>query len=134
MTRVEKNKYSVLIRGDYLHELGKLRSNRVERDAIIQEAVEKFLGNYAPEVRERQIDAETPRMTFLHAPGQEPQVYMYFEIINFPDRLLERMEKANRDEVTGAPFYDDLGTVLNTAIRLYLESEGKLKPLNVGIH
>lgn len=123
MTRVDRNKYSVLIRGDYLYALGRLASTRQQRDKLIQEAVESFVRDYSFDEREKWIRKEQPRVTILFPDGHQPPHHMYLEFVRLPDGLVNRMERASRHPVLGTRFYDSLGTVLNAAIRLYLRKE-----------
>lgn len=120
MTRVEPDKYSVLIRGDYLYALSKLSRNRQERDDLIQRAVESFLDDYSFEEREARIRAEAPRVRITWPADAKPTYYMYIEFVRLPDELVGRMDMANRYQITNAPSYDSLGTVLNAAIRVFL--------------
>lgn len=121
MTRVEPNKYSVLIRGDYLYALSKLSANRQERDSLIQEAVESFLKDFTFEQRVREIRTEAPRMRIAFPLGYEPTYHIYLEFVRLPDDLAQLMDMLNRYPNTDVPSYDSLGTVLNAAIRTFLQ-------------
>lgn len=121
MTRVDANKYSVLIRGDYLYALSKLSANRQERDRLIQEAVEDFLKDYTFEDRAKRIRAEAPGMRIAFPLKYEPAYHIYLEFVRLPDHLAELMDMLNRYPNTNVPSYDSLGTVLNAAIRTFLQ-------------
>ena len=123
MTRVDRDKYSVLIRGDYLYNLGRRASTRPERDKLIQEAVENFIVDYTFEERGKEIYEEQPRVGILSSVGHRPNHRMYLEFVKLPDGLVNRLETACRHPVLKTPIYDSLGTVLNTAIRMYLTRE-----------
>jgi hypothetical protein len=121
MTRVEPDKYSVLIRSDYLYALGKLSRDRKERDELIQKAVESFLKDCTFDERAREIRREAPRMRISFPLDHEPTYHMYIEFIQLPDELVEHMDLLNRDPDTNVRSYRLLGHVLNAAIRVYLE-------------
>jgi hypothetical protein len=121
MTRVDVDKYSVLIRNDYLYALSRLSQNRRERDELIQKAVESFLEDYSFEEREEKIEAEEPRLSILFASGHKPPYHLYLEFVRLPDDVVELMDIANRYPITNRPAYDSLGTVLNAAIRTFLD-------------
>jgi hypothetical protein len=123
MTRVERDKYSVLIRSDYLYALGRLASTREERDKLIREAVESFVLDYSLEERAKWIKEEQPRVRISFPVGHVPPHHMYLEFVRLPDGLVKRLEMACRHPVFETRFYDSLGTVLNAAIRVYLERE-----------
>lgn len=121
MTRVDANKYSVLIRGDYLYALSRLSANRQERDRLIQEAVESFLDDCTFEEREKEIEIEVPRLRILFSPRHKPSYHIYLEFVRLPDDLVALMDIGNRYPDSNIPFYDSLGTVLNAAIRVFLK-------------
>jgi hypothetical protein len=121
MTRVDRDKYSVLIRGDYLYALGRLAPTRQERDKLIQEAVESFVLDYSFNERAKWIREEQSRVGIMFPAGRQPPHYMYLEFIRLPDGLVNRLERASRHPDFGTQYYDSLGTGLNAAIRLYLK-------------
>jgi hypothetical protein len=123
MVRVDTDKYSVLIRSDYLYALGKLSSSRQERHKLIEEAIEGFLHDYSYEERLKEIEKEGPRVEMSRWSTQRrPEYHMYLEIIRVRDELVTELDLANRFYPGGsnAPGYD-LIAVLNAAIRLFLE-------------
>jgi hypothetical protein len=119
MTRVDTDKYSVLIRSDYLYALSRLSQNRQERDKIIQEAVEGFLKDYPLETRLDEIRTEGPRCRISYPETHQPTYHMYLEFVRLPDHLVELMDIANRYPGTNRA-YGSLGHVLNAAIRVFL--------------
>jgi hypothetical protein len=123
MTRVGRDKYSVLIRGDYLYALGKLASTRQARDEIIKKAVESFIDDYPFEEKNKWIKEERPRVRVTFSADVHPPYHMYLEFVELPDGLVKRLERACRHPEFDRPFYDSLGTVLNVVIRLYLQKE-----------
>jgi hypothetical protein len=122
MVRVDTDKYSVLIRSDYLYALGKLSSSKQERDKLIEDAIESFLRDYPYKKRLDEIQKETSRVRISFLEGHRPDYHMYLEIIRVRDELVTEMDLANRVYPGGssAPGYD-LIAILNTAIRLFLE-------------
>jgi hypothetical protein len=123
MTRVETDKYSVLIRSDYLYALGKLSRSREERDKLVEEAVRSFLEDYSFGERAKEIKTEMPRLLISFPVGHRPSYHMYLEFVRLSDDLVILMDVANRYPTTNTPSYDSLGTVLNTALRVYLETK-----------
>jgi hypothetical protein len=111
LNRIESGRYSALIRGDYLRELGIVRGDR-ERDRCIQEAIEYFLG-LPPEERRRATTAQRVRITFPE--GFEPDYHMWLEIVSIPDELAEKLANSMA--------YVDSTKTLNAAIRLWLEKK-----------
>lgn len=123
MTRVEKDKYSVLIRSDYLYALSKLASNRQDRDMLIQDAVRAFLKQYPFPRREEEIRKEQPRVRMMHSVEFRPTYHLYLEFVRIPDLLVQRMDLENRHPASQTKGYGSLGTVLNAAIRLFLKKK-----------
>lgn len=122
MTRVEKDKYAVLVRSDYLYELGKLsKGDRQKRDELIRQAIELFLTDYTFADQQSKIQEEVPRLRILSRPGQQRPYHMYLELVSLPDILVDRMDLYNQTENTNTPTYAPLGTALNAALRVYLQ-------------
>ncbi|MFC1834678.1 hypothetical protein ACFL2Q_08085 [Thermodesulfobacteriota bacterium] len=121
MTKVEPNKYLVLIRDDYLYGLGQLSGTRLERDELIQQAVQEFLDEVPFESRKQRIRQERARVRLTRAADQSPPYRMYLESVHISDNLVIRMDKENRYPSIDAPIYDALGSVLNAAIKVYLD-------------
>ena len=111
MNRMESGRYSTLIRGDYLRQLGIVGRDK-ERDRCIQEALEYFLG-LSPEERRRAANAQRVRISFPE--NFEPDYSMWWEIVSIPDELAEKFEKSVA--------YVNSTKTLNAAIRLWLEKK-----------
>ena len=118
MIRVDTDKYSVLIRGDYLYVLSQLTENRRDRDKVIEKAIECFLKDYTFDQREKEIQGEEPQLRILTAPGSRPSHHMYLEFVHLPDSLVELMKMGDR--YAHAVSHHRLGTFLNASIRVYL--------------
>jgi hypothetical protein len=123
MERIDADKYLVLIRSDYLYGLSRRSSTRQGRDALIQEAVSFFLDNYSLAERRPIIQAEEDRVHISYSARSRPDYHMYLESVHLPDELVERMKAENRDPDFRVPIYDQLGTVLNAAIKVWLEQK-----------
>jgi hypothetical protein len=122
MTRVDKDKYSVLIRSDYIRALSRLAHTRPERDLLIRQAVESFIDDYSFEQKDDWIRQEAPRNRILTSARSQRSYHMYLQFVNLPDSLVKRLERSCRTP-SSKTSYDDLGIVLNTAIRLYLKDK-----------
>ena len=109
MERMEKGKYSGMVRQDYLQHLESVRRG-TEKDQCIQEAIEYFLNL---DLAERRREAAAQRVRITHAAGSEPDYYMMLDIISMPDDLEKRLEASD------VPV--DTTKALNAAIRLWLE-------------
>ena len=120
MTRVDKNKYSVLIRSDYLYQLGKLFSTREERDKFIQEAINHLLENYTFEEISTEIRAEQSLIMKSFPAKREPSYHTYLEFVRLPDGLVAQMKGAGQPPFMETKSSGSLGIILNTAIRIFL--------------
>ncbi|AFM26813.1 hypothetical protein [Desulfomonile tiedjei] len=108
MTRVEKGKYSALIRGDYL---AKLPS---DRDKSIQASILHFLELPSAQ-RKEATDKQRVHIIF---PAEVPPDYlMWLQHIKVPDELVKELE--------GSVKYNDLDRILNAAIKLWLRDKGE---------
>jgi len=109
MTRIEKGKYSVLIRDDYL---AKLPS---DRDDSIQQAIRFFLLDCSA-VQQREA-TNKQRVHIMRSADAKPEFYMWLQHINVPDEVVEDLKESAK--------YADLDRILNAAIKLWLRSQGK---------
>jgi len=111
MTGEDQEKYSVLIRCEYSRALGQLSNNRFDRDRLIKEAIEDFLEKYTPEQREEEIHREESQVRIESVSRTQLSHRKFSESIHLPNDLVERVILS----------YPSLDTVLNTALRVYLQ-------------
>lgn len=104
-------KYSVLIRGDYSYALNQLSNNWFDRDKLIKQAIETFLENYTLEQREEEIHRTESQVRIASVPGAKSSYRMFSEFVYRPSNLVERVTQS----------YPSLDSVLNTALRVYLQ-------------
>ncbi len=117
MNRMDKEKYSTLIRGDYVEELDNVKRDR-ERDECIREAIEYYLS--LPQEKRRK-EAAVQRTRISHPENVEPNYYMWLEILSLPDELAERFETSDD--------FADSTKKLNSAIRLWLKEKAGVERL-----
>ncbi len=116
MKREDQEKYSVLIRSDYSQALRQLSNNRFDRDRLIKEAIENFLENYTVEQREEEIHREESEVRIESVSQAQSSYRMFSESIHLPNDLVERVTLS----------YPSLNTVLNSALRVYLQLKAVL--------
>jgi hypothetical protein len=108
MIRMERNRYSALLRADYLKELS-------DKDGEIQAAAENFL-NLPPDLRRDAV--ENQRIDISYWSEEGPADYqMWLDIFHMPDELISKLQKSYR--------YDDVERILNAAIKVWLREHGK---------
>jgi hypothetical protein len=113
MVQIEPEKYSAMIRGDYLEHLG---GTKEERNRKIQQALKYFLG--LPQ-KEKRREAEVQGVRLMRKGGTDPKYTMWLQIISLPDSLA--------DCIMNSDLYVDADKILNAAIRLWIEKEDEEK-------
>jgi len=108
MTRVERGKYTALIRGDYLNLLG------TDKDVGINSAIKEF-PDLPFEKRREAVENQRARITFAAAARRDYE--MWLDIFNVDDDFVSKLEQSYR--------YDSLDRILNAAIKVWLRKQGK---------
>ena len=109
MTRIEKGKYSVLIRDDYLARLPS------DRDASIQQAIRFFLGHCS--AAKQRAATNKQRVHIMRPADANPEFYMWLQHIKVSDEVVEELKESVK--------YNDLDRILNAAIKLWLRDRGE---------
>lgn len=135
MTRISKNHYAVLIRGDYLYELGLLAPTKQKRDTLIIEAVDTFMASCTKNEKDEWIKKEQAFIntvntinpyTHLVIPTPTPTP-SYLEFIPLPDTLACRLAKECHYLCGATPAPNPMRLALNAAINWWLNERRKEK-------
>ncbi len=114
MDRLDKGKFEVLLRDDYLTHIQGVSGGR-DLDSCIREAVEQYLA-LPKHVRDRETKRQRARIA--GSAEAEPEYHMAARNILIPDQVVERLKLEPSD------IYGDLDLNLNAALRLWLQIRG----------
>ncbi|HTY22648.1 MAG TPA: hypothetical protein VMC85_05930 [Desulfomonilaceae bacterium] len=114
MNRLDKGKFEVLLRDDYLTDIQRFSGGR-DLDSCIREAIEQYLA-LPKHVRDRETKRQQVRIT--SSAEAEPEYHMAARHILIPDQVVEKLKLEPHD------IYGDLDRNLNAALRLWLQIRG----------